>query len=167
MDYLGSECSIPGCGISDPRMLQIDHKGGGGNHEIKKFGSHQRMLKYYLDHPEEAMKNLQVLCCNHNWARRFEGQLLVRRAAYIRLCFLFFRCENCAYSFRWHSPRIPKKCPQCDYRDLKVCHRVPQQAVYAYIEERSHDPVQYPDRIEKLRGNSLQNIISYLDGLGK
>jgi DNA-binding XRE family transcriptional regulator len=58
--------------MDDNRTLQIDHKRGGGMQEAKHFGGASPMYKYYLKHIEEANENLQILCANCNWIKRFE-----------------------------------------------------------------------------------------------
>ncbi len=59
---------------TDGRALQFDHINGGGQKQIKeKFkGSGGVMVAYYLKHPEEAQKDLQILCANCNWIKRHE-----------------------------------------------------------------------------------------------
>jgi len=67
---LGGKCAR--CGFSDTRILQIDHIEGKGREARKKFGQGVNEWYYYLKHPEEAKKNLQVLCPNCNWLKRVE-----------------------------------------------------------------------------------------------
>jgi hypothetical protein len=67
LEMFGNKCSK--CGISDPRVLQIDHKNGGGNKERKKFGTSQiyyRIIK--------KPQNYQLLCANCNWIKHVEGK---------------------------------------------------------------------------------------------
>lgn len=72
LDILGNRCVK--CGFSDTRALQFDHINGGGTIERKKkFRNTTTMSAYYIKHPEEARKNLQVLCANCNWIKRFEN----------------------------------------------------------------------------------------------
>ena len=64
------------CGQHDKRCLQLDHINGGGCYEYgrtatSKFSSVKKMQLYYIQHPEEARKKLQVLCANCNWIKRF------------------------------------------------------------------------------------------------
>jgi len=62
------------CGFSDKRALQFDHINGGGTQDKLKHAGHlDRMRRYYLKHPEEARKNLQVLCANCNWIKRIDN----------------------------------------------------------------------------------------------
>ena len=63
MEFLGGiYCSQ--CGLSDYRILQLDHKDGKGFLDKKRFkGSHSRQA-YYWKHPQEAKQKLQVLCAN-------------------------------------------------------------------------------------------------------
>ena len=59
----GPECRK--CKNEDQRVLQFDHKNGGGNKDRKKLGySTIEFYKYYVDHPKFAKRRLQVLCAN-------------------------------------------------------------------------------------------------------
>lgn len=72
---LGNKCSNPYClvpgGCTDTRCLQLDHINGGGK---KALGAPtpNNMYRYYFNNPDEARKNLQVLCANCNWIKRYE-----------------------------------------------------------------------------------------------
>ena len=64
------------CGQHDKRCLQLDHINGGGCYEYSKsprakFSSVKKMQLYYIQHPDEARKKLQILCANCNWIKRF------------------------------------------------------------------------------------------------
>ena len=62
---LGSQCTK--CGYSqDIRALQFDHINGGGRRDVRRWGNHTNMLRYYSVHSEEAKRMLQVLCANCN-----------------------------------------------------------------------------------------------------
>jgi len=67
----GSKCVR--CGFDDRRALQLDHIRGDGTEDRKRFKNIQYMWRYYLDHPQEARKKLQVLCANCNWIKRYEN----------------------------------------------------------------------------------------------
>ena len=74
-ELLGGKRCIK-CGFSDERALQFDHINGGGCKDYDRFGGRKRvdsMQKYYIKHPEEAKKTLQVLCANCNWIKRHEN----------------------------------------------------------------------------------------------
>jgi len=71
-EILGDECIR--CGFSDKRALQFDHKDGLGNQDLKKHGGSLNMYLYYKLNPEEAKKELQVLCANCNWIKRHENK---------------------------------------------------------------------------------------------
>jgi len=58
------------CGFNDWRALQLDHKNGKGFTDRKRLGSGRGFNQYYLNHPKEAKKKLQVLCANCNWIKR-------------------------------------------------------------------------------------------------
>lgn len=68
IESLGGECAH--CGISDPRVLCIDHIEGGGtqerNADIKK-----RQIVFYRAVIEDGSR-FQVLCWNCNWIKRLE-----------------------------------------------------------------------------------------------
>ena len=68
----GKDCWHKGkCKVKDKRAYQFDHIKGGGRKEFKKFANPSYMYKYYVKHPKEAKKTLQVLCVNCNWIKRF------------------------------------------------------------------------------------------------
>ena len=65
--YLGNKCAH--CGLSDARVLQVDHVFGGGWREHKTIGSHQIFRRVLSgSHDEEY----QLLCANCNWIKRAE-----------------------------------------------------------------------------------------------
>lgn len=69
--FLGGRCST--CGNNDSRVLQLDHKDGGGNRDRKSGPTMNSIGAYHigrlaLAHPEK----FQVLCANCNWIKRFE-----------------------------------------------------------------------------------------------
>jgi hypothetical protein len=68
LEKLGGECSV--CGISDYRVLQIDHINGGGSQDRKNIGHNHTFLKIVLD--DDGSK-YQLLCANCNWIKRFEN----------------------------------------------------------------------------------------------
>ena len=70
INFLGGICCK--CPVNDERALQLDHKNGGGTQEWRKFGGHTKMIVYYLNHLDEAKKNLQVLCSNCNLIKKYE-----------------------------------------------------------------------------------------------
>lgn len=76
-DVLGRKCSNADCkwqnddgsiGCTDERLLQIDHRNGGGTKEARGKGGRCAMLRRVLEHPDEY----QVLCANCNWLKRLE-----------------------------------------------------------------------------------------------
>ena len=72
-EILGDKCMR--CGFSDIRILQFDHKNGGGVKDLKVFGNQNTtMYRYYVEHPDEAKEKLQVLCPNCNWLKRVERE---------------------------------------------------------------------------------------------
>lgn len=71
---LGEKCVKCGYDI-DLRALQVDHTNGGGTKEVQEFGGNNaKMWKYYLEHPNLAIKLLQSLCANCNTIKRYENK---------------------------------------------------------------------------------------------
>lgn len=67
-DMLGMNCNR--CGFSDTRALQLDHIKDDGHTDRKRFAGHLAMVRYYIEHPDEAKLRLQILCANCNWIKR-------------------------------------------------------------------------------------------------
>lgn len=71
-DLLGNKCNY--CGISDIRVLQIDHIEGNGikDRKTKKgyITSQTIIYKKVLENPEK----FQLLCANCNWIKRWERE---------------------------------------------------------------------------------------------
>ena len=72
LQLLGDKCVK--CGFSDVRALQIDHIGGGGLKELKVFKNNTAMYRFYLDHPIQAKRRLQILCANCNAIKKYENK---------------------------------------------------------------------------------------------
>ena len=67
IDKLGSNCNK--CGMSDIRVLQIDHVNGGGYKE-RNMG-----LWAYLNKVLDDTTGIyQLLCANCNWVKRYENK---------------------------------------------------------------------------------------------
>ena len=64
---LGSICIV--CGTTE--RLEIDHKSAGGCKDREMKGDNHSMYRYYLTHPEEANKRLQLLCKKHNLDKEY------------------------------------------------------------------------------------------------
>lgn len=66
------------CIIADERCLQFDHMSGEGYAHI--FGKRYRskptreFYEYYVNRPDLAKKELQVLCANCNWIKRSQKE---------------------------------------------------------------------------------------------
>ena len=72
MEYLGGiKCSK--CGFTDIRALQFDHIKGNGKQDRLIHKSHTTLALYYYKKPELAKQEIQVLCANCNWIKRFEN----------------------------------------------------------------------------------------------
>ena len=68
---LGGKCAK--CGITDIRVLQIDHINGGGERERTKGRRYQGILLDIRDKSEEYIKqHYHLLCANCNWIKRYE-----------------------------------------------------------------------------------------------
>ena len=67
LEHLGGQCVV--CGISDYRVLQIDHVNGGGSEDRKNLSRTTFIAKVLKD--DGSM--YQLLCANCNWIKRFEN----------------------------------------------------------------------------------------------
>jgi hypothetical protein len=68
-DHYGQKCAWPGCDVTDPDMLQIDHVNGDGCRHRKEIGDGGGNISRYLvknNFPE----GFRILCANHNWKHR-------------------------------------------------------------------------------------------------
>lgn len=66
MMWLGGKCER--CGIADSRVLQFDHKDGGGTPDFKiSRGTGSVANKVF-----KQVVAFQLLCANCNWIKRFE-----------------------------------------------------------------------------------------------
>ena len=70
LNILGNKCVR--CGFSDMRALQIDHINSDGKKDRIRFANPDRAYFYYLHHLDEIEHNLQLLCANCNWIKRWE-----------------------------------------------------------------------------------------------
>jgi hypothetical protein len=68
----GKKCVVKDCKSNS--QLQFDHIMGLGNEEKRERfkGDTRTMYRYYVNHPEEAIKKLQVMCAHHNIVKRIE-----------------------------------------------------------------------------------------------
>jgi len=70
----GSKCKK--CGFTDHRALQLDHIKGDGA-KMRRYTTLQRSrLRYYLwllNNPEYTLNQIQLLCANCNWIKRYEN----------------------------------------------------------------------------------------------
>lgn len=55
------------CGNTDRDVLTFDHTNGGGEAERRRRGGQFPTMNHYYMHPDEARRNLRVLCANCNW----------------------------------------------------------------------------------------------------
>jgi len=56
------------CGFDDIRALQIEYKNGGG----RNFINRHELYRFYVNNPEKAKENLQVICANCNWIKKYK-----------------------------------------------------------------------------------------------
>lgn len=62
------------CGFSNINALQFDHIHNDGTNDRKRFNKlNSTMYNYYVKHPKEAKRKLQVLCANCNWIKWSEA----------------------------------------------------------------------------------------------
>ena len=66
--FLGGKCNR--CGITDIRVLQVDHVNGGGNQERKQLRGSWHLYENILQTLDN--KNYQLLCANCNWIKRYD-----------------------------------------------------------------------------------------------
>lgn len=59
--------------------LQFGHKNGNGAYDKTRFSNVDDFYKYYIAHPEEARKELEITCANCNWIKRFKDNEQVKR----------------------------------------------------------------------------------------
>jgi len=59
------------CGFLDWRALQIDHVYGNGK-EMKL--TNPGIMQFYLENPDIAFEDLQILCANCNWIKRYNNR---------------------------------------------------------------------------------------------
>ena len=64
----GKKCNM--CGFTDHRALCFDHINGGGRRDVEKCGGHRMMVTKYVNDPEMARNELQILCHNCNWIKK-------------------------------------------------------------------------------------------------
>lgn len=70
-NLLGDKCKR--CGITDIRVLQIDHINGNGYREKKEMGwSSGNVVPYYRHILDVKGEGYQLLCANCNWIKRYE-----------------------------------------------------------------------------------------------
>ena len=62
------------CGNTDRDVLTFDHTNGGGEAERRLMGGQFPMINHYYMHPDEAKRNLRVLCANCNWRQNITGR---------------------------------------------------------------------------------------------
>jgi DNA-binding HxlR family transcriptional regulator len=71
-ELLGNKCAR--CGISDQRVLQIDHISGGGRHERMAFKSNHPYYSHVIEELKHGSKDYQLLCANCNNIKLIEAK---------------------------------------------------------------------------------------------
>ena len=73
LEAYGNKCNCPGCGVTEPKWLAIDHVAGGGNEHRRQVTGHKhgKIYGWLRDHsyPDE----FQILCHNCNMAKSLYG----------------------------------------------------------------------------------------------
>lgn len=69
-EKLGNKCVR--CGITDIRVLQIDHVHGHGNKD--RIGLNRSQFYYYRKVLADTEGNYQILCANCNWIKKYENK---------------------------------------------------------------------------------------------
>ncbi len=69
---LGGKCIH--CGITDQRVLQIDHINGHGREEFRKYkGNPDAFYRSIFELSDNDLEeNYQILCANCNWIKKYE-----------------------------------------------------------------------------------------------
>jgi hypothetical protein len=73
LNHYGNRCSWPGCNVTDPDMLQIDHVNGGGLRHRKELGcgpggSGTTVCAFLIKN--NFPPGFRILCANHNWKHK-------------------------------------------------------------------------------------------------
>ena len=74
MAYGGYRCACPGCTVTEPEFLQLDHINNDGNVHRKLLGSPggDRLYRWLKNHGYPPI--MQVLCANCNYAKAHYGR---------------------------------------------------------------------------------------------
>lgn len=67
------------CTFSNPKALQFEHIHNTGNLDKKWFKRKDAQYRHYINHPIEAIENLQVFCANCNQIKLYNTRSKVRR----------------------------------------------------------------------------------------
>jgi len=70
---LGGKCVVPGCGITDPRLLQVNHRDGNGGRDFKR-NDIEAARQFYraLVNGTRSTDDLDLRCANHNLLYEYE-----------------------------------------------------------------------------------------------
>ena len=72
LDHYGAFCHCPGCDVTEPKFLAIDHINNDGSKRRKEQGAGGSFYRWIIRNSFPA--NLQVLCHNCNCAKGFYGE---------------------------------------------------------------------------------------------
>jgi hypothetical protein len=70
----GGRCSCPGCEASDPRVLQLNHKRGGGARERQRHRNIYRAVRDVYERTGRWPRGYNLKCANCNWAAGRSGR---------------------------------------------------------------------------------------------
>ena len=78
LEILGGRCSK--CGITDKRVLQIDHVQGDGNLAHNKLGKMppKKVFRLIEESLAKDENRFQLLCANCNWIKRYNNDEMPR-----------------------------------------------------------------------------------------
>lgn len=89
---LGGKCVV--CGITDTRMLQIDHIEAAFAIEDRALGRVQHKLYNFVRVMRKAARQrYQVLCANHNWLKRYDRREFRNGHTFTPIEEVFSACE--------------------------------------------------------------------------
>lgn len=77
--YSNETMQCADCGISDIRVLSIDHISGGGNKHRKKIGKNSGLEFWQWLIKNNFPEGYQVLCMNCQWIKRYTNREVIHK----------------------------------------------------------------------------------------